>query len=79
MKDKTNVGFSVQKCVMETCRVGPTKNTIISKHLKQTYCYPKRIWQQEHLITMVHWTWQRATICPIPSQLGFAAIWKMSS
>ncbi len=37
MKDKTNVGFSVQKCVMETCRVGPTKNTIISKHLKQTY------------------------------------------
>ena len=40
MNDKTNVGFSVHKRVMEKCRVGPTKNNMISKHLKQTYCYP---------------------------------------
>ena len=26
-----------------------TKNNIISIHLKQTYCYPKRIWQHEHV------------------------------
>ena len=37
MKDKTNVGSSVQKCELETCRVGPTKNTIIgSFHVRST-------------------------------------------
>ena len=27
---------------------------------------------------MAHCTWPPAAVCPIPSQLGFASIWKMS-